>query len=121
MNPIVVTSMNKRILDGYGAKMIRGFSEHWHSSFQLHIYCEDDCLESSGRIVAYDLYKRQPELSLFVNRNRERGNGGSNYSYKYDAVKFAHKSYAIIDALERSSGLVVWLDASATRTRCGVA
>lgn len=107
--------MNRRILSEYGHKMINGFLKCWpDNDSELRVYCEDGCLESAGRIRAFDLFQCQPELKSFLERNKSNplASGGNPYTYKYDACKFAHKSYAIIDALETAeTRRVYWLDA----------
>lgn len=113
MNPILVTSMNDRIMREYGQKMVNGFLKFWPDIFTLHVYCEDECMDSlpGGRVRAFNLYECQPGLKAFVDRNPQ-ARGKTPYVYKWDACKFAHKSFAIIDALENGNGRrVYWLDA----------
>ena len=107
----------------YGKRMIETFDKHWPQSIKLQVYYEwmPTNKAFSDRVEWIDINYACPKLQEFKQRHKSNphANGikpGSDpngkYSYLWDAVKFAHKSYCVSHAaLNANSDLVVWLDA----------
>ena len=107
----------------YGKRMIETFDKHWPQSIKLQVYYEwmPTNKAFSDRVEWIDINNACPKLGEFKQRHKANphANGikpGSDpngkYSYLWDAVKFAHKSYCVSHAaLNANSDLVVWLDA----------
>jgi hypothetical protein len=114
----VVTTFNKTAYDLYAKKMVSSFDEFWDSNIFLNIYLED--LETpkndfSKRINFFsfnnevDGWYKFREQFFFKELNKP--DKGPNSFYKYSAIKFAHKVYAIKKQLEKnSSDYLIWLD-----------
>jgi hypothetical protein len=114
----VVTTFNKTAYDLYAKKMVSSFDEFWDSNIFLNIYLED--LETpkndfSKRINFFSFnnevdgwYKFKEQFSF---KELNKPDKGPNSFYKYSAIKFAHKVYAIKKQLEKnSSDYLIWLD-----------
>ncbi len=119
----VITTMSQSGYGQYGKRMIETFDKHWPQSIKLQVYYEwmPTNKAFSDRVEWIDINNACPKLGEFKQRHKANphANGikpGSDpngkYSYLWDAVKFAHKSYCVSHAaLNANSDLVVWLDA----------
>jgi len=119
----VITTMSQSGYGQYGKRMIETFDKHWPQSIKLQVYYEwmPTNKAFSDRVEWIDINYACPKLQEFKQRHKSNphANGikpGSDpngkYSYLWDAVKFAHKSYCVSHAaLNANSDLVVWLDA----------
>ena len=119
----VITTMSQSGYGQYGKRMIETFDKHWPQSIKLQVYYEwmPTNKAFSDRVEWIDINYACPKLQEFKQRHNSNphANGikpGSDpngkYSYLWDAVKFAHKSYCVSHAaLNANSDLVVWLDA----------
>lgn len=119
----------------YGRTMIETFLAHWPSDVPLVFYHEGfDLAPMPGRVVPRDLIQASPELMAFKARHADdpRAHGRvlpwrrlrlgpvsvplpirtTRNRYRWDAVRFAHKSCAIFHAARRSDAdVLIWLDA----------
>ena len=131
----VVTTCNAAGYSQYGRVMVASFLAHWPPEVPLLLYCEGfEPPLAPGRIEPRGLAASCPELVAFKARHaddarahgdlrpwrrlrlgplalplpwRERGQ-----RYRWDAVRFAHKSFAIFDAARRSDAeALIWIDA----------
>ncbi len=117
--------------------MAETFDRYWPQDVQLHFYAEDfepDVL--SERIITHDLLAVSPELVAFKQRHANnpkirramtkthwqmRGDWRklkfkirrkTNIGYRWDAVRFSHKTFAIFHAAEHcTADVLFWLDA----------
>jgi hypothetical protein len=128
MSITVVTTFHKPGMDLYGQRFIASFAERVDKRIKLLVYAED-CFPSNPdpeRITILDAKDTLPKLNAFKHRWRDvpKANGippdeikarrprDWNKAFKWDAVRFANKVYAVFDACERRpSNWVVWMDA----------
>jgi hypothetical protein len=122
----LVTTFHKPGLDLYGQRFLDSFAENVDKRIKLLVYAEDcsPVNPSPENITIFDA-KVLRKLSQFKNRwgNVPKANGDisqdpvrsrrrdSNKAFKWDAVRFANKIYAVLDACNRSSDWCVWIDA----------
>lgn len=127
MNLSVITTFNQSGYDKYAQKMIQTFLATWPNEVTLYAYAEDcTVIESAPNLVVVDLHQASPALVAFKNkwRNLPKANGDisdditrairldSKKSFKWDAVRFAHKVYAIFDCAKKcNSDTLLWMDA----------
>lgn len=101
--------------------LINGFIKFWPQEAHLTVYIDDPIPESDLILDSRVSYKilNQKDLLSFKERHRDNleanglgrhaESGGKNY--RYDAVRFSHKVFALIQFLEESdTDLLVWLD-----------
>jgi hypothetical protein len=101
--------------NAYGARMTRAFRHYWPAEVPLTLYTEGDF---TPVLASIDAPCRLPQW-LFDFKERHRKNGKAHgkmantaYNFRFDAVRFAHKTAAVIDAAERSErDLLIWIDA----------
>lgn len=123
----VVTTFNESGMVQYGQRMIDTFNANWPESIKLHVYHEK-CLPHNpnpDKIVFYDLDQVQP-LTNFKNKWKDvpKANGDvssdpirskrrdAGKGFKWHAIRFSHKVYAIFDCASKSpSDVLVWMDA----------
>jgi len=131
----VVTTCHAAGFETYGRTMVETFLQHWPAEVPLLLYHEGfEPPAAPGRIQAHDLVATCPGLTAFKRRHVDnpRAHGrrlrwrrlrlGSlrlplplprlKRSYRWDAVRFSHKSYALFDAARRTDAdVLIWIDA----------
>jgi len=127
MKIAVVTTFNEEGLKRYGQRMIDTFIQNWPKEITLHIYPEmcNPRVPDHSRVTLKRL-EEVPELMAFKNRWRDvsKANGDvtddpvrskrkdAGKGFKWHAVRFAHKVYAIFDCVkETNADVLFWMDA----------
>jgi len=127
MNLSVITTFNQSGYDKYAKRMIQTFLATWPAEVTLYAYAEDCTVsESAANLIVVDLHTASPALVAFKDKwkNVPKANGDisgdmtrsrrfdSKKSFKWDAVRFAHKVYAIFDCAKIcNSDVLLWMDA----------
>ena len=120
----LVTTFHQPGLDLYAQRFLDSFAEHVDPRIKLLVYAEDCKPRNPApkQITILDA-KVLRKLSQFKNRwgNVPKANGKCPFperrprdyhkEFKWDAVRFANKIYAVLDACERSTKWCVWIDA----------
>ena len=127
MKYAVVTTFHEAGLRQYGQRMIDTFCQNWPVEVTLHIYPENcvPMVADSSRVIVKKL-EEVDELMAFKNRWKgvPKANGDvsgdpirskrrdSGKGFKWDAVRFAHKVYAIFDCAKLTDAdILLWMDA----------
>jgi hypothetical protein len=127
MKIAVVTTFHEKGLKEYGQRMIDSFCDHWPAEVKLHIYPEmcNPAIKDHNHVTLKRL-EEISELMTFKNRWKDvpKANGDvsadpvrskrkdAGKGFKWHAVRFAHKVYAIFDcAKETDADFLVWMDA----------
>lgn len=127
MKYTVCTTFNASGYEKYGRRMIQTFLQNWPREVNLVVYAEGCVVnESAPNLIVHDLENTSPELVAFKNtwRGVPKANGDvstdpqrasrkdAGKGFKWDAVRFAHKVYAIFHcARETQYDWLVWMDA----------
>jgi hypothetical protein len=120
----IVTSFNAAGMAVYGQTMIDSFDQYWPQSVKLVVYAEN-CTPRvpSDRVQVIDLMAVSKDLVDFKQRHADnpQANGlvakdtnlpFKDNAFKWDAVRFSHKVFAVIHACANiDSDWVIWLDA----------
>src|SRR6056300_1455568 len=123
----VVTTFHQPGLEKYGQRFLDSFAERVDKRIKLLVYAED-CSPvnlDASQITVFDAKEELPKLNAFKERwrNDPKANGippaeikarrprDWNKEFKWDAIRFANKTYAVFDACERSKDWCVWMDA----------
>lgn len=123
----VVTTFNAAGLISYGQQMIDTFCKNWPKEITLYVYPEkcNPRVPDHNQIVLTDLDSIK-ELTAFKERWKDipKANGDvsndpirslrkdAGKGFKWDAVRFAHKVYAIFDcARTTDADILIWMDA----------
>ena len=123
----VVTTFHKPGLDKYGQRMIDSFALNIDKRIKLLVYAEDckPVNPDPSRIEILDAKAALPKLNAFKSTwghvpkaNGDITNEPQRHTrkdwmkqFKWDAVRFANKTYAVYDACVRSKDWCVWMDA----------
>jgi hypothetical protein len=127
MKIAVVTTFHEEGLKKYAQRMIDTFCTNWPEEIILHIYPEkcNPAIRNHNHVTLTDLDSVQA-LTTFKARwkNVPKANGDvsadpirsrrkdSGKGFKWHAVRFAHKVYAIFDcAKETDADILIWMDA----------
>lgn len=126
MTITVITTFHKPGLDLYGQRFLDSFAKNVDKKIRLLVYAEN-CTPINpdpDQITILDAATALPKLVAFKEkwRNDPKANGVCPWperrprdwqkEFKWDAVRFANKTYAVFDAFERRAGSwIVWMDA----------
>ena len=123
MRYTVVTTFNQAGLEQYGQRMIDSFEQHWPQDVSLLVYAEN-CAPRTGpnRVQVHDILAVSNGLRDFLQRHQgnPRANGQEGppgvydprKAFRWNAVRFSYKVYAISEAAcNVSGGYLIWLDA----------
>ena len=123
----VVTTFHPAGLSKYGQRMIDSFALNIDKRIKLLVYAEDckPINPDPSRIEIIDAKKALPKLNAFKAKwghipkaNGDITNEPQRHTrrdwmkkFKWDAVRFANKTYAVYDACAQSKDWCVWMDA----------
>jgi hypothetical protein len=121
----VVTTFHKPGLDLYGQRFLDSFAARVDPQIKLLVYAENcEPYVTANNITVFNAAQTLPKLQEFKRRWKSvpKANGippadikarrrDWNKEFKWDAVRFANKVYAVFDACERSVDWCVWMDA----------
>lgn len=114
----VVTSLNKKYWELGADINVQSWDKHFPTNVTIHVYSEDGPLGNfSSRVKWYNLYEECPALLSFQQTHKDdpHYNGEKNVpekqKYKWRAIKFAHKTFALFNARHKVNNWLIWLDA----------
>lgn len=122
----VVTTFHQAGYEKYGQRMIQTFLQNWPRDITLHVYAEKAAvIESAPNLRVHDLEHTVPALTAFKQRwgsnpryrgetafGPGKGNKIPGIGFKWDAIRFSHKVYAVCHAAtEVDADLLFWMDA----------
>lgn len=134
-----VTTCHAAGYESYGREMVESFDAHWPANVPLYVYREGFAADiESPRVIWPDLLEQCPGLVNFKTRHKDNpiahGNAPHRHwevkmrlyrprlsirkvedwgsGFRWDAVRFSHKSFAIFDAAHRcETDVLFWVDA----------
>lgn len=121
----VLTTFHQEGMEVYGQSFLNSFAQHVDKQIKLLVYTEN-CTPINpdpAQITILDAKEVLPKLNAFKETwgNDPKANGKCPFpewrprdfhkEFKWDAVRFANKVYAVFDACYRSSDWCVWMDA----------
>lgn len=118
----ILTSFNQKYWDELAKETTQELDKNWISNQDIFLYHEllsiPTEIKLSNRIQWRNLYDSCPELLKFKTQWKDEpkatGGDGKGSDFRIDAIKFAHKTYAIWNACKvQKTGWVVWLDCDA--------
>ena len=123
----IVTTFHKPGLEKYGQRFLDSFAQRVDKRIKLLVYAEACTPVNSDpeQIKVFDSFEALPKLNAFKSKwgNVPKANGVPpeeikarrprdwHKKFKWDAIRFANKTYAVFDACERSTDWCVWMDA----------
>lgn len=123
----VVTTFHAKGYEQYGKRMIQTFIKNWPKEVTLYVYAENcNVTETAPNLVVLNLESASQDLAQFKSKwkNVPKANGDisgvprlairkdSHKPFKWDAVRFAHKVYAIFHCAKNfPSDVLMWMDA----------
>jgi hypothetical protein len=123
----IITTFHKAGYNQYGSRMIDTWLQNWPGDIDLKVYAEDCVVtQTAPNLHIFDLHASSPDLVQFKTKWRDvpKANGyilddpirgrrkDSAKVFKWDAIRFAHKVYAIFHAVKHTpEGWLLWMDA----------
>lgn len=115
----IVTSWGPGGWDLYARRFVNSFLAYFPDRCVLRAYYHDhelpDDAPQSDRIEYVDL-NTVAGLVEFKKRNADK-TGGDPYNFRFDAIKFCNKVWAIDDAWWEAKDWLIWLDADTYATK----
>ncbi len=134
-----VTTCHAAGYESYGRAMVQSFTAHWPQEVPLYVYREGFAADiESPHIVWLDLLAECPELVAFKARHKDNPAAHGRHphphwevkcrfdrprfsirrvqnwgeGFRWDAVRFSHKTFSIFDAARRChADVLFWIDA----------
>jgi len=127
MKYAVVTTFHEEGLKKYGQRMIDSYIKNWPKDIQLHLYPElcNPAIRDHSQVTLKRLEEVDP-LMVFKEKwkNVPKANGDvsndpvrskrkdAGKGFKWHAIRFAHKVYAIFDCAKNTDAdILIWMDA----------
>lgn len=123
----IVTTFHAKGYDQYAQKFIQTFLSTWPKDITLYAYSENcQVLETAPNLIVRDLHSASSDLVTFKNKWKDvpKANGDvsqdpirskrrdAGKGFKWDAVRFAHKVYAIFHCAKNCDAeVLLWMDA----------
>ncbi|TWB58441.1 hypothetical protein FBZ98_1021069 [Rhizobium sp. ERR 922] len=129
LSHIVVTTFHEKGYRDYGKKCIETFLACWPKEVSLVVYAENvEIEEKDRRLLVFDHCETLPRLRGFRDAygSEPQANGyissrnGLVRDFRWDAVRFSNKVFAVADAVRRYHNTVdqlIWLDADTVTHR----
>ena len=127
MKYTVVTTFHDNGYTAYGKRMIETFLKNWPDSVELIVYAENcEVVEQAPNLIVKDLHQSSPGLVAFKERwkntpkaigklatgPRNANGKQQGIGFKWDAVRFSHKTYSIFDCAKKiDSDFLIGMDA----------
>lgn len=123
----VVTTFHSPGYAEYGKRFLESFAKRVDKRIKLVVYAEDCVVENPDptRIEILDAKQALPKLNAFKAKWKDvpKANGippaeikakrprDWHKEFKWHAIRFANKTYAVFDAWEKNKDWIVWMDA----------
>lgn len=121
----LVTTFHSKGLELYGQRFLDSFADKVDKNIKLLVYAEDcDPINPDPeRITIYDAKETLTDLQEFKKKWQdvpkakgvcpfpEKRPKDYHKEFKWDAIRFSNKVYAVFDAVKKSSEWCVWIDA----------
>lgn len=106
-----VTTFSDEGYKAYGRRMIEAFNAYWPEDVPLHVYSE-----AAGRGEPFpawlDEFRARHAGGRAASGYLARGPSKGQYNYRFDALRFAFKTAAVIDSIETTTAdILIWIDA----------
>jgi len=116
----LLTSFNEKYWQTIAKDNVRQMDEFWPGAQNILLYHQLTDIDKtfSDRVKWLDLYHHCPDLLSFAEKWKDdlRANGasGKKNSFRWNAIKFCHKTFSIWHAAkQQSNGWLIWLDCDA--------
>lgn len=115
----VLTSFNLKYWNDIASTTIPLLDSRWPKEGRILLYHELQTIDKnlSARVDWIDLYKESPSLLKFIENWKDvpKANGFNGTNFRFNAVKFAHKTFAIWHAAKKiKDGWLFWIDCDAS-------
>lgn len=125
---VAMSSFHEAGYNLYGRQFLSSFSSNWPNDVGLLVYAEDVQVKADDpRIRVLDQRETLPNLLAFKERYKDDpfANGMEPHpkgrrDYRWEAVRFSNKVFAVADAIRRTVGKadqLIWLDADIVTRR----
>ncbi len=120
----IVTSFNETYWNEIAKGNIYLMDSLWPKENTIYLYHQLSKIDKglSNRAVWLDLYQHCPELLIFAEKWKDNplanGAGEKKKAFRRNAIKFAHKTFAIWHAAKmQRTGWLIWIDCDAIVTK----
>lgn len=102
----IVSTFSDHGYHEYGKYFVESCKRYIDPLISVRIYIDNLKIEDFNNIEFLKLEPSVPQLTEFKTRNSHR----TYKDYKFDGIRFAHKTYATFHAANQSVDYLIWLD-----------
>jgi len=102
----IISTFSDKGYHEYGKYFVESCKKFIDPNISVCLYIDNINLNSEKNITILKLEESIPELTEFKSRNKDR----TFKDYKWDGVRFAHKTYATFHAAKEDVDYLIWLD-----------
>lgn len=103
----IITTFNDKSYDEYVERYLKSWDTYLDPVINKTLYVDNTNRNYGSNKKILDLEKSNPELVEFKKRNKDY----KPKDFRFDAVRFSHKSFSICHAgLNSSADILIWLD-----------
>lgn len=110
----VITSFNSAGHEEYGREFLRTFAQYWPKDAELVVFSEDK--RPVGRPYRNVEWRDLNAVADLQKFRADHAHLGKITDYRFNALKFANKSFAIIEGTADTKDRCIWLDADTITT-----
>lgn len=112
MSTTIITTFSDKNYNDYAKYFMASLEKFLDPNVNVLIYTDSPLFDNQDNWKNVILPDRCPELVSFKERNKNKPVPEGSKGFLYDAVRFSHKSYCIVDASRTvNSDYMIWLDA----------
>ena len=112
MTITITTTFSDKNYKDYAHYFMASLEKYLDDNIKVVVYTDSPLFESTDNWTNLILGDESPNLVQFKKRNSSRYVPEGTKGFLFDAVRFSHKSYCIIDAARKcTTDKLIWLDA----------
>lgn len=116
----MVTSFDYLKHKSFAADCLNSFEKYWPENVRMDAYVQNSpsCWLRRSIDNRLQIFDFEAVKSFYVFANKFKEIADTKSGFRYDAIRFAHKIFAIREALDTTAAeFVIWIDADVSTTR----
>lgn len=112
MTITITTTFSEKNYKDYAHYFMASLEKYLDDNIKVTVYTDSPLFENTDNWTNLILANESPNLVQFKSRNASRYVPEGTKGFLFDAVRFSHKSYCIIDSARKcTTDKLIWLDA----------
>lgn len=112
MTTTIITTFSDKNYNDYAKYFMASLEKYLDKNVNVLVYTDSPLFDNQENWTNVILADECPNLVEFKKRNAHRSVPSGTKGFMFDAVRFSHKSYCIVDASRKvNTDIMIWLDA----------